>query len=138
MRVDLGRLEAQRPHAALHFDDLPDVALVLQLRLGPRGGEDTIVEARRRLLDFAQGRREPAGFVERGLLALALGAAGEVRLQLDRAHRRELSVGEVEQQILGFGVRHALPNRTPCAGSSAEVFASTPAARSALRSPSSA
>ena len=87
---------------------------------------------------LAERRGHLARLVQRRFLRAALVAAGKVRLQLGRARRIQLAVREVEQQILGLGVRHALPNRMPGAGSSAAVSSLTPAAPRALRSPSSA
>ena len=134
--VDPGRLEPQRPDVPAHFDHLTDVSAVIHLGLGACRRQDAIVEPVRRLLQLAQRRRQPAGLVEGGLLALALVAAGEMPQHLLLARGIQLAVREVEEQVLGFGVRHALPTFTSGSGSAAE--ASTPAASSALRRPSSA
>jgi len=110
----------------------------LTLRLGARRTKDGLVEGRRRLLQLAQRRRHAPRLVQRRFLLAALGAAGEVALHLRGASRIELAVGEVEEQVLGLGVRHALPSLTSTTGSSEAASSETPAAASALRNPSSA
>ncbi len=137
MRVDARRLGLHRPDAALHLDHLPDVP-VRDLRLGAGSFHDPRVEPGRRFFQRAQRGRDPARFVERGLFPRALGATREVRLDLRGAQRIQLAEGEIEEQVLGLGMRHARPILTPGSGSSSPVSASTPAASSALRSPSSA
>ena len=138
VRVDPRGLDPERLHLAAHLDHLADVPFVLELRLRLGRRQDTAVEPRRGLLQLAERRGHLTRLVQRRLLRAALVAAGKVRLQLGRARRIQLAVREVEQQILGLGVRHALPNRMPGAGSSAAVSSLTPAAPRALRSPSSA
>ena len=138
MGVDARCVEPHRADGAGHLDHLPDVPVVLELRLGARRAKDGLVEGRRRLLQLAQRRRHAPRLVQRRFLLAALGAAGEVALHLRGASRIELAIGEVEEQVLGLGVRHALPSLTSTTGSSEAASSETPAAASALRNPSSA
>ena len=72
MRIDARDVDAERPHAARHFDHLSDVPVVLELRLCARGAQDALVESRRGLLELPDRRGHPSRVLQRRLLLAAL------------------------------------------------------------------
>ena len=135
MRVEPGGLQAERLHGGRDFHDWPWGPVGLQAGLRPRRPQDRLVESGRRLFEVPERRDRLPRALELLFLRAARGAALDVRLDLRGARRGKLAVDEVQQQVLGLGAVHALPNRTPAGGSGSGSASSTvtPWSASALR-----